>query len=177
MYPLEVNNIQRFTFEGTAPPKRGQFVDFEPCFGCDSTFHNTETYTAIGASTYDDILYLITIKIFQNCTHTPTVPLAFGKDLRWITQTLCCDWSKTGQKGRHVILCPIMYKWTNFMANFKVWAPFRIFKCNCQLYVKSHAKTACLWTSQRGQSERSRDMFGVQRIWCSGLFWGSTISM
>lgn len=84
----------------------------------------------------------------------------FGKDLHWIGQTLHCNLSKSGQKGRHVIL------WSIILSEPILWMILKhehlseriiIFMGNYQLSLTSHAKTESLRTSRWGQRERESD--------------------
>lgn len=131
------------------------------------------THSCRGKYCTYEVLNLITIKILQKWTYTPTVPVAFGKDLRWIT-------AEPDRRdimlfsGQLCISAPILW----LILKYELLSErIIIFMCNYQLCLTSHPKTAFMWTSQRGLSERSGDTCALQRIWCSGLFWGSTISM
>lgn len=98
--------------------------------------------------------------------------MAFGKDLQWIRKMLHCNLSKSGQKGSHVILRPIIFKWANFMDEHEL---FQNALSSCAIISSvSHHMPRQVPVNIPMRTERARwgDMFGLQRIWCSGLFWG-----
>lgn len=84
----------------------------------------------------------------------------FGKDLNWIEQTLHCNLSKIGLKGRHVIIRSII------LSEPILWLILKhellsdhiiIFMSNYQLSLTSHAKTESLRASRWGQRERESE--------------------